>query len=162
MMLSSRWLRPLRFLLLLPVAVALALLLRSYSRFSLPEGDLSLSPWCRGGSTVWTVTREPGDPIERGARVVYEMEREGRAYARFGVVRALPGDVVGSREGFLTINDLPIEPLSLRGEAMGRVPEGHYLLLANSPEERLYPDSRTLGFIPDARIRGIIRFVLRG
>jgi len=158
----SRWMRPLRFLLLFVAAVAAALLLRTYSRFTLPEGDLSLSPWCPGGSTVWTVRRAADDPVERGARIVYEMEQEGRDYARFGVVRGVPGDLIGSIDGILTVNDGPIGPLPIRGEAMGTVPPGHYLVLANSPEEKRYPDSRHLGFIPEARIRGIIRFVIRG
>ncbi len=158
----SRWLRPARFVLLFAVAVAAALLVRTYSRFTLPEGDLSLSPWCLGGSTVWTVRRDAQDPIDRDSRVVYEMEQQGQIYARFGVVRGVPGDLIGSSDGLLTVNGRPVGPLPIRGEAMGAVPPGHYLILANSPEEKRYPDSRHLGFIPEARIRGIIRFVIRG
>lgn len=96
---------------------------------------------------------DPGDPIDRGADVVYEMDREGRTYARFGRVLALPGDRVELREGRLCVNGTLH---AIGGPAPESVPEGTLFIATPNPLETRYPDSRTLGCIPRERIRGRI------
>ena len=157
-------LRVLRVLLLAGIAVTAALLWNRTggSKFTIPKGDESLYPRFPGGSTV-VVEELPADaPLQRGTDVVYAMDREGTTYARFGRIRALPGDEVGTHEGRMTVNGVPIGPIPLPGEPMGRVPPGHVLILAVNPAETRYPDSRVLGFIPRDRLRAIIRYRIGG
>lgn len=156
--------RVLRVLLLAGIAITAALLWNRTggSKFTIPRGDESLYPRYPGGSTV-VVEELPADaPLQRGTDVVYEMEKDGTTYARFGRVRGLPGDEVGAREGRMTINGEPIGPIPLPGEPMGKVPPGHVLILAVNPAETRYPDSRTLGFIPRNHLRAVIRYKLGG
>jgi type IV secretory pathway protease TraF len=81
------------------------------------------------------------------------MEREGQHYARFGRVRALPGDVVAVIEGELTVNGEPLRPAIRADRAMGVVPNGSLLILPIHDQISNYPDSRTLGFIPRADVQ---------
>jgi hypothetical protein len=150
--------RVLRFALAAGIAVAAGLLVRSCERFAIPQEDESLYPRYPGGTTVVVAELEADAPVERGMNVVYAMEREGAIYARFGRIQGLPGDVVGARDGKLTVNDELVGPIPIPGEPMGTVPPGKVLILATNPAETRYPDSRVLGFIPRESLQAIIRF----
>ena len=97
------------------------------------------------------------DDLERGTDVVYAMEYEGAMRARFGRVRALPGDEVGfDSEGRITVNGEAVGPIAVRGTVGGRVPEGKVFILVVNPQETTYPDSRELGFIDREDVRAVI------
>jgi len=154
---ARRFLRPARFLILLGVVLVVAFFVRNYERIEIPAADQSMDPTYPGGSTVLVEKIDADAPLARGTDVVYTWEADGKTYARFGRVRALPGDVVGAREGLLTVNGEPVGPLPIPGEPMGEVPEGHVLILAVNPAETRYKDSRELDFIPRERIVGILK-----
>jgi len=153
--------RLVRFLIFAGIAVALGWVARSYGTQRIPAGDQSLEPRYPAGSRVVYREVDADDALPRGADVIWTMRRDDTTYARFGCVRGLPGDVIGSRDGVLTVNGEPIGPVALRGEALGTVPEGEVCILALSPmTHSLYVDSRTIGFVPRADVLGIIRFRL--
>jgi signal peptidase I len=133
-------------------------LLHGLEKFEIPDGDPSLEPRFERGSTVVARTLAADAPLRRGDDVVYAMEHEGKRYARFGRVRALPGDAVGSNDGRLTVNGELVGPIPMPGEAMGRVPEGFVLILAVGPSRTQYKDSRENGFVARTDVRGVILF----
>lgn len=139
--------RAIRFVVFAAVAVMVGLFMRGNENYAIPENDPSLEPVFPGGTHVLVNEIDTDDPLERGWDVVYAMEREGQQFARFGRVRALPGDRVGEREGRLTVNDEPVGPFPIAGAAMGVVPADHVLILAVTDRVSNYPDSRELGFI---------------
>jgi hypothetical protein len=141
--------RVLRVLLLGGIVVTIGLFMRGCEKFTIPAKDDSLLNY-PGGTTIWATELEPDAALARGMYVVYMMEKDGTAYARFGRIEGLPGDVVGAQDGRLTVNGKPVGPIP--GEAMGTVPPGKVLILATNPAERDYPDSRVLGFIPRERV----------
>jgi len=150
-------LRAVRLVLLLAAGLLVALFLRGHPKFTIPGQDTSLEPTWPAGATVLVRRIDGDDALARGDDVVYEMEKDGKRYARFGRVRALPGDVVGvARGGVLTVNGEPVGPLPLAGPAAGEVPPGHVYVLAVNPLTEGYPDSRRLGFIPRDRVAGVI------
>ena len=129
---------------------------------TIPADDGSMAPTFPGGSRVVVEYLDGEAELERGMDVVY-LSRDGDVLrARFGRIRALPGDEVGAADGLLTVNGEPIRPMKLPGEAMGPVPPGHVCILALNPLEGRYPDSRRLGFIPRADVKARIRAVVRG
>lgn len=150
-------LRVTRFAILLGAVVVAAVFFRSCERFRIPAQDQSMDPTYPGGATVFAEKLSEDDALDRGADVVYTMEHDGTTYARYGRVRALPGDEVGERDGRLTVNGEPVGPAAIPGKAMGRVPEGTVLILAINPMEKRYEDSRALGFIPRLRVVAVIR-----
>jgi len=153
-------LRVVRFVLLAGVVLSVAFFFRGNQKFGIPEADQSLYPRFPGGTTVVVEEIDADAPLERGADVVYAMEKEGVDYARFGRVRALPGDVVGAKDGKLTVNGELIGPIAMPGDAMGEVPPGKLLILATNPAETRYPDSRSLGFIARDRVQALILYRL--
>ena len=156
-MISARRLRrPLRFALVAGVLLLLWLFVRRYDVYRIPEADQSLAPIWPAGSRVLVEVVGTDSALVRGADVVYRMERDGVDYARFGRIQAVGGDRVGSEDGFLTVGGERLRPIALRGEALGVVPEGHVAVFAINPAERRYPDSRTLGFVPRADVRGVL------
>jgi hypothetical protein len=157
--------RAVRFLILLAVVLMAGYVFRNYERNRIPDADQSLSPLYPGGSRVLCELLDPEEPLERGMDVVYAMEADDPAtgararFARFGRVRALPGDEIGAdRDGMLTVNGERIGPINMRGKPMGRVPPDRVFILAINPQETdtLYADSRRLGFIPRADVRASI------
>ena len=163
---SKRARRAVRFGIVLAVALLAAWVVRSYEIYRIPpvdggRADQSMSPLYKGGSRVVCEILDPDDPLERGMDVVYAMEWDGQQRARFGRVRALPGDVVGvDAKGLLSVNGEPIGPINIRGEPAGVVPDGKVYVLAINPQETLFPDSRKLGFIDrkDVRARMVGRW----
>jgi len=161
-MTSRRTRRAVRFAVLLAIALAAAYVVRSFEIYRIPpvaggRADQSLSPLYKGGSQVVCEILDADDPLERGMDAVYAMYWEGELRARFGRVRALPGDVVGTDdEGMLTVNGERIGPINMRGEPAGEVPEGKVYILAINPQETLFPDSRKLGFIDRENVRARI------
>ena len=153
-------LRIARFVILLGLVLLLAFVVRTYGKEQLPERDESLDPTYPGGSRVIVEVIPADVPLQRGEDVVYAWEIDGVEYARFGRIRGLPGDVVGAREGKITVNGELVGPINLGGEAMGEVPPGKVFILAINPLETLYQDSRKLGFIDRAQVRSRIRFRL--
>jgi len=148
--------RPLRFALIAGLLLLLWLFVRRYDVYRIPDADQSLAPIWPAGSRVLVETLATGDALERGVDVLYRVNSDGVDYARFGRVQALPGDVVGSVDGMLTVNGERLRPIALRGGALGPVPPGHVGIFAINPAERRYPDSRTLGFVPRADVRGVL------
>ena len=149
--------RGVRFTILAAIAVIAGLFLRNYERFEIPEQDQSLAPAHPGGSRVFCRVLEADAALERDIDVVYAMEYEGAKRARFGRVRGLPGDVLGSdAEGRITVNGEAMGPIALRGKALGRVPDGKVCILAVNPQETTYPDSRRLGFIDRGDVKATI------
>ena len=149
--------RTVRFLVFLAVVIVLASFLDGCERHRIPDADQSLSPAYPGGSPLICRALDADATLERGMDVVYAMEWEGQLTARFGRVRALPGDTVGvDAEGKLTVDGERIGPIAIRGEAAGIVPEGAVYILAVNPQETLYPDSRRLGFIARSDVRARI------
>ena len=149
--------RGIRFAVFAAIAVMAGLFLRSYERFAIPPQDQSLAPAHPGGSRVFCETIDEEEELERDIDVVYAMEYEGVRRARFGRIRALPGDELGTdADGRITVNGEPIGPIALRGKAEGRVPPGKVYILAVNPQETTYPDSRKLGFIDRADVQAII------
>jgi len=146
-----------RIAVFVAIAVVAGMYWRTSRRFAIPEEDQSLAPSHPGGSRVLCRAIDEETALERDTDVVYAMEYEGIQRARFGRVRGLPGDEIGSdKKGRITVNGEPIGPIALRGEAMGRVPDGKLLILAVNPQETTYPDSRSLGFIDRADVRAVI------
>jgi hypothetical protein len=93
------------------------------------------------------------------------MEWEGQLTARYGRIRALPGDrIAADAAGMLMVNGEKIGPINIRGKPMGLVPAGTVFILAVNPQETLYPDSRKLGFIrrKDVRARILARWGIGG
>ena len=154
---SETVLRGARFTILLGAVVVAVVFFRSCEKYTIPVQDQSMDPTYPGGTTVYVENLSGDDPLARGADVVYTMERDGTTYARYGRVRGLPGDEIGERDGRLTVNGELIGPAAIPGKAMGRVPEGHVLILAINPMEKRYEDSRALGFIPRPRVVAVIR-----
>ena len=154
-------LRIARFAIMLAIVIIAFVALRGCEKHSIPTQDQSMDPTYPGGTTVVAWHLAPEAPLDRGKDVVYEMEKDGLTYARFGRVQAIAGDEVGATDGKITVNGTPVGPIPVPGEAMGRVPEGRVLILAINPAETRYPDSRTLGFIARDRIRAVIRTSLR-
>lgn len=149
--------RGVRFAIFGAIAVIAGLFLRNYERFAIPEQDQSLAPVHPGGSRVFCRVLDEDDPLERNVDVVYAMEYEGVRRARFGRVRGLPGDMLGTdSEGRITVNGKPIGPIGLRGNPLGPVPDGKVCILAVNPQESAYPDSRKLGFIDRAEVQATI------
>lgn len=149
--------RGVRFAVLGGIAIIGGLFLRSCERFAIPAQDQSMAPVHPGGSRVMCRPIDEDDPLERDSDVVYAMEYEGVRRARFGRVRGLPGDVMGTdAKGRITVNGEPIGPIALRGKEMGKVPDGKVCILAVNPQETTYPDSRKLGFIDRADVRALI------
>ncbi|MHC4550367.1 MAG: S26 family signal peptidase [Planctomycetota bacterium] len=155
-------LRVARLALLLGIVLAVAFFVRGNPRLTIPEHDQSMDPRFPGGSTVVVEELEADAPVPRGADVVYAMEKDGVTYARFGRVQGLAGDVIGARDGRLTVNGERVGPLSIPGAALGEVPPGKVFILALNPLEKTYPDSRVLGFIPREDLRAIIRYRIGG
>jgi len=153
---ARRLRRPLRFALLAGLLVLVWLFARRYDFYRIPEADQSLAPIWPAGSRVLVEAVDAETPLARGTDVVYRMEREGVDYARFGRIQAGPGDSVDSESGYLTVDGRRFRPIALRGEALGVVPQGHVAVFAINPAERRYPDSRTLGFVPRADVRGVL------
>ncbi|MHC4941089.1 MAG: S26 family signal peptidase [Planctomycetota bacterium] len=154
-----------RFAVLLAVVLMLGFVMRRCERFRIPDPDQSMSPVYPGGSRVVCEILDDEDPLQRGMDVVYAMEWQGQPRARFGRVRALPGDDVGvDAQGMLTVNGERIGPINVRGKPMGKVPAGTVYILAVNPQETLYPDSRKLGFIQrkDVRARIMARWGFGG
>lgn len=152
----KRWVR---FGVFVAVALMAGFFLKRYEWFTIPVGDQSMAPEYPAGSRVMCEEIDPDEPIERGTDVVYAMEWEGVMRARFGRVRGVPGDEIGSdEEGRLTVNGETIGPIGIRGQPMGRVPEGRLFILVVNPQEVTYPDSRSpkVGFVPRADIRARI------
>jgi signal peptidase I len=152
---TQRVLRIARLVLLLGVAITLAAFWRSCHRVRIPDADQSMYPTYPGGSVLIVEDLEPDAPLERGTDVMYAVEIDGKGYERFGRVRGLPGDIVGVKDGRLTVNGDPVG--AIPGEPMGEVPEGTVLILAINPLEIRYPDSRKLSFIPRERVVAVIR-----
>ena len=149
--------RVVRFFVLLGVVIVAGRFVQGCERHRIPDVDQSLSPAYPGGSPLMCRTIDPDDELERDIDVVYAMEYEGQLTARFGRIRALPGDVVGvDDEGRLTVNGERIGPIAIKGKPIGRVPEGTVYILAVNPQETNYPDSRKLGCIPRADVRARI------
>ena len=148
--------RPLRLALIAGLLLLLWLFARRYDLYRIPEADHSLAPLWPAGSRVLVETLDDEAPLERGVDVLYRVAHDGVDYARFGRVQALPGDVIGSVDGALTVDGERLQPIALRGEALGPVPPGHVAIFAVNPAERRYPDSRTLGFIPRADVRAVL------
>ena len=149
--------RAVRFVVLLAVFVMLGFLVRGCERFRIPDADQSMSPVYPGGSRVVCRLLDEDDELERGMDVVYAMEWKGQLTARYGRVRALPGDRIGAdAQGMLTVNGEKIGPINVRGKPLGRVPDGKLFILAVNPQETLYPDSRRLGFIERKDVRARI------
>ena len=121
--------------------------LRGGEKYAIPPNDRSLEPAYPGGTTLAVAKLAPDDPLERDMDVVYAMEHKGARVARFGRIRALPGDHVGSEEGWITVNGERVGPYPMKGEALGLVPEGYVYILAIQPRVGTYVDSRELGFI---------------
>jgi len=139
------------------LAVIGGLFLRRCEQFSIPAQDQSLAPTHPGGSRIVCRSIDADDDLERGTDVVYAMEYEGQKRARFGRVRALPGDEVGvDDEGRITVNGETVGPIAVRGKVQGRVPEGKVFILVVNPQETNYPDSRQLGFIAREDVRAVI------
>jgi hypothetical protein len=133
------------------------LFLRNYERFAIPEADQSMAPAYPGGSRVFCEVLDIDDALDRDTDVVYAMEYEGVRRARFGRVRGLPGDELGTdAEGRITVNCQPIGPIALRGRRLGRVPDGKVCIFAVNPQELTYPDSRQLGFIDRVDVKARI------
>ena len=153
---TRRIIRITRFVLIAAALGMVWVFSRDSERYTIPVGDESLAPDRPGGTTVAVRMLDDDAPLEVGMDVVYAMEREGTEYARFGRVRALPGDVVGSVDGWIAVNGEPIFPFPMRGNGAGRVPEGSAYILAIWPEVGDYVDSRELGFIPRAQVRAEI------
>ena len=142
--------RVVRLLVLAAIVIMVWLYLRGKEQYQIPEQDHSML-FYPGGTTVVVKNLKPDEPLERGTDVVYAMMLEQKEYARFGRVRALPGDVVGSSDGRITVNGRKIMP-PLLGQPMGEVPAGKVLILAVNPAvnpaKTGYPDSRQLGYDP--------------
>ena len=146
-----RWVR---LAVLTGCILMVALFLRDHESFTIPDEDQSLAPIYPGGSRLHVQEVEADDPLEVGLEVVYEQQKDGTAYARFGRIAALPGDRIESREGVLHVNG---ESTFVRGEAPGQVPEKMVYILVANPFEKRYPDSRRLGFIARDAVRAIIK-----
>jgi hypothetical protein len=146
-----------RFAVFAAIAVMGGMFLGRCQRYSIPAGDQSLTPTYPGGTRVVCRKIDPDDPLERDLDVVYAMEKDGVMHARFGRVRGLAGDEIGTDDdGRLTVNGTPIGPIAIRGAPMGRVPAGKVFILAVNPQEITYPDSRRLGFIDRSSVRARI------
>ena len=149
--------RVVRFVVLLAVILMLGIVVRRCERFRIPDADQSLSPVYPGGSRVVCELLDEDDDLERGMDVVYAMEWKGQLTARYGRVRALPGDeVTADSAGMLLVNGEKIGPINVRGKPLGVVPDGTVFILAINPQETLYPDSRKLGLIARTHIRARI------
>ncbi|MCZ6574183.1 MAG: S26 family signal peptidase [Planctomycetota bacterium] len=147
-----RWFR--RGLIVLALGLAY-LAQRPYTLLTVPEQDASMDPIYPPGALLLVERLSPDDPLERDMDIVYAIVRDDVEYARYGRIGGLEGDVVAVHEGQLTING---EPTSLSAEvALGAVPSGTVLVLNVNPQETLYVDSRSLGFIERSRIRHRIR-----
>jgi hypothetical protein len=155
---ARRTQRLLRFVLLLVVVLMGGFLVRGCERYRIPDADDSMSPLYPGGSRVVCEVLDADDQLERGMDVVYAMDWKGTLHARFGRIRALPGDVVGvDADGLLTVNGERVGPINIRGEPAGVVPEGKVYVLALNPAALDYPDSRRLGFLDRSAVRARIR-----
>lgn len=149
--------RGVRFVILLAVVLTMGTFLNRCEQYRIPEPDQSLAPTYNGGSRVICEVLDPDEELARGMDVVYAVHIEGTTYARFGRVRGLPGDTIEvDADGLLTCNGERIGPIALRGDPMGVVPPDRVLVLAVNPQEVTYPDSRALGFIPRADVKGRI------
>ena len=146
-----RWVR---LAVLSGCVLMVALFLREHESYTIPDEDQSLAPDYPGGSRLHVQAIDGDESLEIGLEVVYEQEKDGTAYARFGQIAGLPGDVIESREGVLHVNG---EATLLRGEAPGQVPAKMVYILVANPFEKRYPDSRELGFIAREAVRAIIK-----
>jgi len=155
-------LRIARFLLLLSIALAAAYAIRTFGMEMIPDVDPSLDPTYPPGSRLVYRRVDADEKIERGTDVLYAMEKDGVAYARFGRLQGLPGDEIGAEGGFLTVNGELVGPFRIPGRPMGRVPAGKVFVLALRPSRSNYPDSRQLGFIDREDVQGVILFRLGG
>ncbi|MHC4847318.1 MAG: S26 family signal peptidase [Planctomycetota bacterium] len=157
--------RSVRFAVLLGVVLMLGFVFRKCERFKIPDPDQSMSPVYPGGSRVVCEVIDEDDALERGMDVVYAMEWQGQLTARYGRIRALPGDrIAADAAGMLLVNGEKIGPINIRGKPMGLVPADTVFILAVNPQETLYPDSRKLGFIQrkDVRARILARWGFGG
>ncbi len=157
--------RLIRFVIFGALVLFVAWSLLPYSFYTIPEHDHSLLPAYLGGTRLFVRAVGEEDALERGRDVVYAMDREGVAYARFGRLFGLPGDTIDARDGLLYVNG---ESTGLRGPPAGEVPPGTVYILAPNPFwdgerggrpdeiESLYVDSRKLGFIRRDAVRAIV------
>jgi len=157
---NKRILRIARFCLFAAILVLVARFWKTNQKMTIPEADQSMAPQFVGGSLVVVEPVDEDDAIERDIDVVYAMHRDGVSYKRFGRVRGVPGDEMGSTDGRITVNGTPIGPIALPGDALGTVPEGKLCILALNPTETRYPDSRKLGFIPRSDVVAVIRYTM--
>jgi hypothetical protein len=143
--------------ILAAAVVTVGLFLRNRpERYEVPDGDYSLLPSHPPGSRIEVRRIEADEPLAIGTDVVFKVDVEGERYDRLGRVRGVGGDKVGAREGFLTVNGEFVGPFKLRGEPMGRIPQGRLLILATSDTNTAGLDSRAFGFIPRESVWGII------
>lgn len=117
-----------------------------------------------------------GRPAKRGEIVLCHCRDEaGNAGAILGRLAGLPGEQVRMDNGTLKVNGAPVsEPPSLaeaeikpldgaakyaqsNAKQYSHVPEGHYFVIVDDPEES--PDSRLLGWIPREDVVGSASFV---
>ncbi len=159
---NNKILRVVRLLVIGAALVLVARYWRTNQKMSIPAVDQSMAPQFPGGSVVVFEPMDADDELARDSDVVYVMERDGVKYKRFGRVRALPGDEVGSKAGKITVNGTRVGPIAMRGPAAGVVPDAHVYILAINPAETRYPDSRQLGFIPRRDVIGVIRYRFGG
>lgn len=138
--------------------VVVALFVRGRETVEIPLNDYSLSPIYPPGAKLVVEYIDADDPLPRGADVVYFAHPDGKKRAQFGRVRGLPGDVIGAKDGKLTVNGEAIRPVPLSGQALGKVPPGKVCVLAVSARREVAPDSRQLGFLPREDIKAIIRY----
>jgi signal peptidase I len=142
-------LRPVRFVIFAAVAITVALFMRGRPE-AFPIGDESMVPLYYPGDKLAIRVIDTDDELKVGDDVLFAVG----AHAYFGRVRALPGDTVGARGGVLTVNDEPVGPVAVPGDALGPVPAGSVCVL--SPNPAVTKDSRTFGFLPREQVRGII------
>jgi signal peptidase I len=143
--------RPIRFVIFAGVAVTVALFLRGRPE-AFPIGDDSMVPLYYPKDRLAIRVIDPDDELQRGDDVLFAIDK----HAYFGRVRALPGDTVGARDGMLTVNDAPVGPVPVPGDALGPVPAGHVCVLCLNPA--VGNDSRRFGFLRREQVRGIILY----
>jgi signal peptidase I len=139
--------------------VMVALFVRDRETITIPANDYSLWPTHGPGTKLVLKRIEPDEELARGVDVVYLVRPDGKERAQFGRVRGLPGDVIGAKDGYLTVNGKLINrPSRVPGEALGEVPPGKVCVLAVGARRDVAPDSRALGFLPREDIKAIIRY----
>ena len=153
--------RPIRFLILLGLALTVGLYIRSRpEKLMMQPDDRSMIPAYYPGSALKARPIDSDFELKRGRDVLYVVEANGEQKGFIGRVQGMPGDAISVNSGFLTCNGEFIGPAKipdagLKADILAEVPAGYLCIFNVNPDVR-YFDSRRFGFVPRDDVQAII------